>query len=198
MVSILIIEADQDAAELYKRVFSQCQVNVFADSQSALQFLRQHKPDLLVTDYLLPKGSAARVLTYMNLHPCLWKVPVICVSADPLVRYKAETFALGAILRKPVDVECLMSTAYRLLTKDRRLPNPQLQAALDEYVMAYQNLYQRLPDVGWTGANVVVDKCKFDEPRLRAEAKLLNRAAQRTAEPSLAARLMDKAAAIRQ
>src|SRR5262245_35414567 len=70
MVSILIIEADQNTVDLYQQVFSQCQTNIFADSQSALQFLRQNEPDLVITDYHLPKGSAARVLTYMNLHPC--------------------------------------------------------------------------------------------------------------------------------
>src|SRR5262245_23403638 len=111
MVRILAVDGDPDVVELYRRVFCQCQTTICGDSQSAIQYLRQNEPDLVVTDYQLAKGSAARMLTYMHLHPQLWKVPVLCVSADQLVRYKAETFALGAVLRKPVDVQRLISTA---------------------------------------------------------------------------------------
>jgi two-component system, OmpR family, phosphate regulon response regulator PhoB len=184
MVSILAVEADQDVVDLYRRVFCQCQINVCGDSQSGIQYLRQHEPDLVITDYQLPKGSAARMLTFMHLHPQLWKIPVMCVSADPLVRYKAETFALGAVLRKPVDVHRLISTAYKLLIKDRPMPTESLQAALDDYVTAYIFLYARLPDVRWTGLSLIIDKCCFDEVRLRAETNLLFRAAQRNTQPT--------------
>ncbi len=183
MVSILVLEGDPDAAELYRRVFSQCQTNIFGDSASALQFLCQHEPDLVITDYQLPKGSAARLLTYLHLHPQLWKVPVLCISADPLVHYKAETFALAAVLRKPVNVQRLISTAYKLLFKDRPLPTPQLQAALDAYVSAYQNVHARLPDIRWTGLSLIIDRGAFDEYRLRAETAYLQRTAQRNAPP---------------
>ncbi len=198
MVNILAVEGDSDIADLYRRVFSQCQLTLFGDSQSALEFLRQHQPDLLITDYHPPKGSAARLLTYMHLHPQLWRVPVLCVSADPLVHYKAETFALAAVLRKPVDVQRLISTAYTLLTKDRALPTPQLQAALDEYVNAYQCLHGRLPDVRWTGLSLIIDKSAFDETWLRAESTLLNRAAQPNNTPPPAIPHVFNKASIRQ
>jgi CheY-like chemotaxis protein len=194
MVSILVVEADTDIAEQYQQAFSQCDTHFAEDALSAMELLRQQQPDLVITDYHLPKGSAARFLTFMHLHPQLWKVPVLCVSADPLVRHKAETLAISAFLSKPADTQKLLSTAYKLLIKDRRLPNPQLQAALDEYVTAYQTLYARLPDLGWMGGNVVIDRRNFDEPRLRAETNLLCRAMQRNAQTGTVSHLLEKLA----
>lgn len=106
--STLIIEDDEAAADLMYRWFDRMGYDVFiaGDGEAGLAMAREHRPDLILLDALLPRLSGYEVLTRLQADPTLRLIPVILVTVDD---DRVRGLAAGAsdYLRKPVSEDQL-------------------------------------------------------------------------------------------
>ncbi len=104
-------------------------VVAYGDAASALAFMRETPPDLVVTDYLMPELNGLDLIQGLRATPACREVPVIVVtvSDDKALRYQALEAGATDFLTRPIDAqECrtrcrnlLMLRRQQLIIADR-------------------------------------------------------------------------------
>lgn len=195
MATVLVVEDNQDIASLYQNIFTQHHVHVSGDIPEAINFLQHECPDLIITDFYLPSGSAADIVTHLRGNPKLNTVPILGVSVDDLKRQEASELGLNAFLAKPLDFGELMNVTQRLLTLRREPPaleiSTELRRALLDYVEAFRRVHNMNPDEKWLRSQVADGGRNCDIHLLRAETKRLRTSAEPKSKNYLT-RLIDK------
>lgn len=81
--TVLIIEDEEDAAELFGEMMrvSGFQVLKTSNSLPAINIMTASKPDLILLDLMMPGMSGLEILHLMHHDPALSKIPVVVVSA---------------------------------------------------------------------------------------------------------------------
>jgi CheY-like chemotaxis protein len=123
-VRILIAEDDADGREALSVALREtgAEVDVVADGGRLLVALASHyrpgnaapRPDLIVTDVIMPVCSGLSV--FEALRAAHWRTPVIVISAvdSPTVRSSAANHGATFML-KPIDLDNFLRTAQRLI-----------------------------------------------------------------------------------
>ncbi len=120
MAKILIVDDDKTSRQLYISLLTPFghDVREAGDGHDALAQARLEKPDLVVSDILMPTMNGYEFVSRLRKHPALEKIPVIFNSATFLDR---ETRALGAAcgviyyLRKPAEPENVLAVVHEAL-----------------------------------------------------------------------------------
>ena len=108
-------------------MFSLHQAEIVASAPDAIAYLDSHKPDLMLLDLHLSGSIGMSVLDNVRANAELKALPVVVISADDLM--KEEVLKKGAaFITKPIDIDEVMTTVARLLTKatiPAATPEPQ-------------------------------------------------------------------------
>jgi CheY-like chemotaxis protein len=103
---VLIADDNADMRELLKWVFEVegFKVATAADGALALQLLNLDRPDVLITDLMMPQVSGFELIRRLRGSPQWADLPVIAISAYP-EDYLSEAHDAGAtqVMRKPVE-----------------------------------------------------------------------------------------------
>jgi signal transduction histidine kinase/CheY-like chemotaxis protein len=106
--TVLVVDDDADARELLRRVLAQQGLDVLtaATGDEGLEMAREHTPDLITLDVVMPGKDGWAVLRELKADRTLGRIPVVMVS---MVSEKGLGYMLGAAdyLTKPVDKELL-------------------------------------------------------------------------------------------
>ena len=88
-----------------------------ADGRALLASAQGQRPDLVITDLVMPVMDGLEAIERMRQLPALADVPVIAISANASGPDEARSLAAGAnaYLAKPVEVERLLATVGELL-----------------------------------------------------------------------------------
>jgi two-component system alkaline phosphatase synthesis response regulator PhoP/two-component system response regulator VicR len=88
------------------------------DGQQALSLVRQHKPDLVILDVMMPKLSGFKVARLIKFDSKSKQTPLILLTARTQEADRALGSTVGAELymTKPFDPENLLKEVQRLLT----------------------------------------------------------------------------------
>ncbi len=101
--SVLVIDDDDAAIDLMRRWAERMGYDVFAahDGETGLEMARNHRPDLILLDALLPGISGYDVLVELRADETLSRTPVILITVDD---DRPRGLAAGAseYLRKPI------------------------------------------------------------------------------------------------
>jgi CheY-like chemotaxis protein len=104
--TVLIIEDEADAAELFAEMMRVSGFRVLKTSSSApaLGMIAQEKPDLVLLDIMMPEVSGLELLREMREDPALKRIPVVIISARSMPADVRSGMAAGAFtyLTKPV------------------------------------------------------------------------------------------------
>src|ERR1700730_7162973 len=65
------------------------QVKAFSDPLQALSYIREHTPDLLITDYQMPTMNGAELIRLFRCVPDCRDVPAVVVTAYEDVAFRA-------------------------------------------------------------------------------------------------------------
>jgi two-component system, OmpR family, phosphate regulon response regulator PhoB len=87
---------------------------------AALKLLEERKPDLLISDYMMPLMTGAELAEAVRKHPVLNSIPILLVSGAQahLARLRPDLF--DVVLRKPYTPQQLIKVVEGLLNgKDR-------------------------------------------------------------------------------
>jgi DNA-binding response OmpR family regulator len=117
--NVLIIEDEEDAAELFAEMMRISGYNVFKTSRSepAISMMGTNKPDVVILDIMMPEVSGLDILRQMRRDPSLANIPVIVVTAKTMpadVKIGMEAGA-SAYLTKPVGFLELKEAVERML-----------------------------------------------------------------------------------
>jgi len=126
---ILIVDDDVQTRQLYISLLSPFghQVIEAGDGREGLEVAEKHKPDLIVSDILMPTMNGYEFVSALRKSPLLKNVPVIFHSASFLDR---EARALGAscgvslYILKPSDPEKILDIVHNALGISYELPAP--------------------------------------------------------------------------
>ena len=104
--TVLIIEDEEDAAELFAEMMRVSGFRVLKTSSGApaLAMMTNEKPDIVILDIMMPEISGIDVLRQMRRNQNLANVPVVVVSAKSMPADIKNGMEAGAstYLTKPV------------------------------------------------------------------------------------------------
>ena len=104
--TVLIIEDEADAAELFAEMMRVSGFHVLKTTNSApaLSMMSTNKPDVVILDIMMPETSGLDILRQMRRDPELAGVPVVVVSAKSMPADIKNGMEAGAstYLTKPV------------------------------------------------------------------------------------------------
>jgi CheY-like chemotaxis protein len=119
MASVLVVDDEPDARAVLQMLLSLqgYAVTTAADGAAALLAVNECKPDVIVTDWMMPQMNGQQLCRRLREDPATRAIPIImssAVSAD-LDRNSPRNY--DRYLRKPVDFEVLLSTIRALIDK---------------------------------------------------------------------------------
>lgn len=132
MASLLVIDDDRTVLLLVKKAFADSDVEIHcaSDAETGMAALREHKPDVLLLDILLPEVSGmelAREIRSIDI-----RLPVIFITATNDSDTAIEAMKMGAYdyLLKPLDIRQVRTLVERALETRRLMNSPvRLQEA---------------------------------------------------------------------
>src|SRR3954465_15935438 len=92
-------------------------VVAYADAASALTNIEQSKPDVIITDVIMPDKDGYEVCQHIKQHPTLSATPVILMSGvvNRAVAEKAFSVKADELIRKPFQPQDLITRVRHLL-----------------------------------------------------------------------------------
>lgn len=84
------------------------------NGRDALAAISVQRPDLVLTDLMMPAMDGRQLIANMREDPALREIPVILMSAASLPR-NLDEFAGIPVFRKPFQIDALLAEIARLL-----------------------------------------------------------------------------------
>jgi len=117
--TVLIVEDEADAAELFAEMMRVSGFRVLKTSSSApaISMMIAEKPDVILLDIMMPEVSGLDILRQMRRDPILANIPVVVVSAKSMPADIKNGMEAGAFtyLTKPVGFLELKEAVERAL-----------------------------------------------------------------------------------
>ncbi|MBI5546560.1 MAG: response regulator [Deltaproteobacteria bacterium] len=114
---VFIVEDDFDIREVLTEVLQDegFTVSGAANGKDALLALGNGvpKPKLILLDLMMPVMSGWQFVAEPRKEPALADIPVVVVSADGNLQQKAESLGASGCLRKPIEIDMLLSLVKR-------------------------------------------------------------------------------------
>jgi DNA-binding response OmpR family regulator len=119
---IVAVDDDPTTLGILNKRLSQDGFQVFCakDGKAGLDLVRAEKPDLVISDLLIPKIHGLDLCQKIKQDPNLKKTMVILMTATyKIPAFKHEIIASGAdeFIEKPLDIPELMKKIYKLFIK---------------------------------------------------------------------------------
>ena len=118
LTRILVVEDDQSVASLLQGVLGSYGYDVeLADDLSVLQASREHLPDLILLDLLMPVVSGDEAARELHELPETSDIPIVLMSGAPDVEQRAAELGVAGFLHKPFDLDDLLDVVKRTLAR---------------------------------------------------------------------------------
>lgn len=120
MAIALVIEDDNDVRSLLAKLLKSegYEVLLAENGKVALELLNQTvKSDFILLDLRMPLMDAADFRKIQEMDPKIASIPVIVVSADEKLDIKSLKLGLAYTVKKPIEIDNLLSTISHVLTK---------------------------------------------------------------------------------
>ena len=135
--TVYFIDDSATMREVIKIAFRRENINVVAchDAATALAEIETARPDIVITDVIMPEKDGYDVCQHIKSHPALAKTPVILMSGVVNRAVAERAFAVKAdeLLRKPFQPQDLIARVKHLL-KPNGTPAPTPAAAANAAV----------------------------------------------------------------
>ncbi len=126
--TVVFIDDSATMREVIKIAFRRENIDVVAypDAATALTSIEQSKPDVVITDVIMPDKDGYEVCQSIKQHPKLNGTPVILMSGvvNRAVAEKAFSVKADELIRKPFQPQDLITRVKHLLKSDNEAPAP--------------------------------------------------------------------------
>jgi CheY-like chemotaxis protein len=117
--TVYFIDDSATMREVIKIAFRRENINVItcADAASALAQFEQHRPDVVITDVIMPNQDGYAVCSQIKQHPDFGGIPVVLMSGvvNKSVADKAVAVQADELIRKPFQPQELIGRVRTLL-----------------------------------------------------------------------------------
>ena len=117
--TILLLDDNPVDIEIIKRILKKNNYQVISSSRGseAIEVACQEKPDLIITDYLMPEMNGAAFISKLKSNKSTYYIPVIMLTSKDEPDALVEAFDCGTdhFLSKPVEEKVLMALIRKLL-----------------------------------------------------------------------------------
>ena len=125
---ILVIEDESETREIFLRflTFENFHAIGAKDGKTGILLAKQHQPDLIVCDIMMPDMDGYSVLSALRAQETLRAVPFIFVTAKVTMAELRRGMTLGAddYVTKPCTVEQLLSAISTRLQRHQEIQHP--------------------------------------------------------------------------
>lgn len=117
---IVLVEDDPVALRLLEGILSQADflVRSAKDGQAGLELVRREKPDLVVSDVVLPRLDGLNLCARIKDDPCLASTKVVLVTAvyrNFTLKQVMRDSQADAVIEKPLDSAAFLKKVRSLL-----------------------------------------------------------------------------------
>lgn len=114
---ILVVDDEFDVLSAYTMLFDfrGFRVRTAANGAEALAVARRERPDIVVSDYMMPVMNGADLCVAWRADPALAAIPFILTSAGILPRDLLPPYDL--FFRKPVSFDTLLAAIQQLIAR---------------------------------------------------------------------------------
>jgi CheY-like chemotaxis protein len=145
--TVYFIDDSATMREVIKIAFRRENINVItcADAASALSQFEQNRPDVVITDVIMPDQDGYSVCSQIKQHPDFSQTPVVLMSGvvNKSVADKAVAVKADELIRKPFQPQELIGRVKSLLEPKTAAPAPA--ANRPEPSSALSNLFSPPP-----------------------------------------------------
>ncbi|HYF57457.1 MAG TPA: response regulator [Burkholderiaceae bacterium] len=124
MKLVLVVEDEYGSAQALGLLL-ECEgyaVGIAANGRIALERMAHARPDLIVSDYMMPVMNGAQLGHVVRARAEWASIPIVLTSAADETRVRGEFAGYDAFLRKPFDAGQLVSLVTRLLADPGATP----------------------------------------------------------------------------
>jgi CheY-like chemotaxis protein len=129
--TVYFIDDSATMREVIKIAFRRENINVItcADAASALAQFEQNRPDVVITDVIMPDQDGYSVCSQIKQHPEFSETPVVLMSGvvNKSVADKAVSVKADELIRKPFQPQELIGRVKSLLEPKRAIPEPAVE-----------------------------------------------------------------------
>lgn len=146
MQKILVVDDERSIRNTFEIFLSKegYEIYLAEDVKSALEHIKEHDMDLVITDIIMPKSSGIDLLNEIKL--INQDIPVIIMTGEPTIETAKEALKSNAhdYLVKPVSKEILIKAARYALEK-KRLNDEKIKLEIEnrEYRKNLENLVRQ-------------------------------------------------------
>jgi CheY-like chemotaxis protein len=123
MTTVLIVEDEAPIAALLAALFTDegYRVVTARDGQEGLERLAAERPDLVLSDIMMPRLDGIGLCHQMQAEPAYHAIPFIFMSATPRA-LPADGCRYAAFVAKPFALDQVLDTVTRVLAGPHRAP----------------------------------------------------------------------------
>lgn len=124
MRTVLVVDDEFGTVEVLLAALEDTGYRVLtaANGRRGLEQIAENKPDLVISDFMMPLMDGAAMVTAMRADLSLRDIPVIMMSAAPEAALRKRLDGYEAFLRKPFRISALLD-AIRSVFEDA--PGPK-------------------------------------------------------------------------
>jgi len=119
MKNILLVEDEEMLVKILATVLEEegYRVRKSTSAEEALVALPDFKPDLIISDVMLPEVDGFEMLEQIQGDTAIPKIPFICLTAldDRVSQQRARQLGASAFMTKPFDVDDLVKLVHEVL-----------------------------------------------------------------------------------
>jgi CheY-like chemotaxis protein len=145
--TVYFIDDSATMREVIKIAFRREDINVItcADAASALAQFEQNRPDVVITDVIMPDQDGYSVCSHIKQHPEFSNTPVVLMSGvvNKSVADKAVSVKADELIRKPFQPQELIGRVKSLLEPKGAAPTPAAQRSVASNALS--NLFSPAP-----------------------------------------------------
>lgn len=115
-IRVLLVDDELSSAEVLGLILARegYEVVLAGDGRQALARLAEARPDLLVTDFMMPVMNGAELVKALRAMPEYRELPVLLMSGAPESALRAYEVPYQGFLRKPFNLDVFVDAVRQL------------------------------------------------------------------------------------
>jgi CheY-like chemotaxis protein len=117
---VLLVDDEISSTEVLALILADAGLHVTtaADARLALERLDDARPDLVITDFMMPGMNGGELVRQIHARAAYRDVPVLLISGAPQSALRTYAVDAKAFLRKPFSLEQFLGAVRALLPPD--------------------------------------------------------------------------------
>lgn len=137
---ILIIENDGETRNLLmKNIGKYCQIYQATTAEEGIEKAGMIFPDIIISATVLPDMNAFQLTKMLKRNIGLNHISIFMVADEEISLAKEQLEGLAEIIRKPIDINLMLTKLTEILSWQRNIRNSYVKAHIDDVPVQYRS-----------------------------------------------------------